>query len=115
MPKAERVNSDSIVNATGRRLIELCRSQYMLIMNGRFGKDFIVGNKICKNASTVDYIIITPNCIEYILDFEILDFDPLISDVHCPVYVDFKVLQSHKDQHVNLENKTTKTEIIMEF
>ena len=56
---AERVNSDSIVNNTGRRLIDLCRSLDMLIMNGRFGKDFNVGNKTCKNSSTVDYIIIT--------------------------------------------------------
>ena len=58
-------------------------------MNGRFGKDFNVGNKTCKNASTVDHIKITPSCIEYILDFEILDLDPLISDVLCPVYADF--------------------------
>ena len=91
-PVAERVNSDSIVNNTGRRLIKLCRSLDMLIMNGGFGKDVNVGNKTCKNSSTVDYIIIAPSCIESILDFEILDFNPLISDVHCPVYADFKIL-----------------------
>ena len=82
----------------------------MLIMNGRFGKDVNVGNKPCKNSSTVDYIIITPSCIESILHFEILDFDPLISDVHCPVYADFKILQSYKVENVNLGNKPTKTE-----
>ena len=101
-PVAERVNSDSIVNNTGRRLIELCRSLDMLIMNGKFGKDFNVGSKNCKNSGTVDYIIITSSCIESILDFEILDFDPLISDVHCRVYADFKILQSYKVQNVNL-------------
>ena len=82
----------------------------MLIMNGRFGKDFNVGDKTCKNSSTADYIIITPSYIESIFDFEILEFDPLISDVHCPVYADFKIRQSYKVQNVNLGNKPTKTE-----
>ena len=42
--------------------------------------------------------------------YQIPNFDPLISDVHCPVYADFKVLQSHKVQHVHLGNKTKQAE-----
>ena len=56
-PRHARVNSDKILNSAGRRLIELCRSLNLIIMNGRYGKDINIGKKTCKNASTVDYIL----------------------------------------------------------
>ena len=42
---AVRVNSDKQVNNMGRRLIEMCRSLNLIIMNGRFGKDNQIGKK----------------------------------------------------------------------
>ena len=46
----------------------------------------------CKNVSVVDYMIVSANIYAGIKSFEILDFDPLLSDVHKPllseVYVD---------------------------
>ena len=89
-PRQARVNSDKILNNAGRRLIELCRSLNLIIMNGRYGKDINIGKKTCKNASTVDYIIISHNFSEYVSDFEVLDFDPSLSDIHCAVYAAFK-------------------------
>ena len=80
-----RVNSDKHINNRGRRLIELCRSLNLIIMNGRYGKDSQVGKKTCKNSSTVDYVIISAHCIESVSDFAVMDFEPLFSDIHCPI------------------------------
>ena len=56
-----RVNSDKQVNNMGRKLIEMCRSLNLIIINGRFGKDRQIGKKTCKDSSTVDYIILSTN------------------------------------------------------
>ena len=42
-------------------MIEMCRSLNLIIMNGGFGKDKQIGEKICKDTSTVHYIIISTN------------------------------------------------------
>ena len=75
----------------GRRLIGMCRSLNLIIMNGRFGKDKQIGKKTCKDSSTVDYIIISTNLAEYVSDFDVLDFDPILSDIHCLVYAAFTI------------------------
>ena len=98
---AVRVNSDKQVNNMGRRLIEMCRSLNLIIMNGRFGKDKQIGKKTCKDSSTVDYIIISTNFAEYVSDFDVLDFDPILSDIHCPVYAAFTIKTINKQNAIN--------------
>ena len=53
-----RSNSDKIINQMGRRLIDMCRSLNLHMLNGRYGADNEIGKPTCKNSSTVDYIII---------------------------------------------------------
>ena len=39
----DRVNKDLIINSNGRKLIELCQVTGVSIVNGRIGKDSIIG------------------------------------------------------------------------
>ena len=62
-----------------------------MILNGRSGKDRGVGNFTCNNnngKSVVDYIIAGNSLIDKLLNFEIKQFDPSLSDVHCGLKVE---------------------------
>ena len=68
----------------------MTRSLNLHMLNGRYGADNEIGKPACKISSTVDYIIISEKICEIISDFDILEFDGTLSDIHCPVYVAFK-------------------------
>ena len=88
---SERTNKDSKVNTNGRALIDVCKTTDMMILNGRSGKDRGVGNFTCNNyngKSVVDYIIADNSLIDKLLNFEIKQFDPSLSDVHCGLKVE---------------------------
>ena len=36
----------------------------------------------CKESSLVDYLILAPEAFKIITEFEILDFNPMFSDIH---------------------------------
>ena len=55
-------------------LINLCTGQNSFIMNGGVGSDSNIGELTCRNSSTVDYLICTPNFIKCIDDLTIPDF-----------------------------------------
>ena len=80
-----RTNKDTTKNKNGRDLIELCKLQELCIINGRIGSDKNVGDFTCAGASTVDYMICSPDLLHNIEDFTINIFDPLQSDKHCPI------------------------------
>ena len=86
----KRYSKDLFCNNFGRRLISLCKNTDIHIINGRFGKDFCIGALTCKNSSLVDYIIASPPLFSLLADFEVLEFNEMLSDVHCPIYVSFK-------------------------
>ena len=46
------------------------------------GKDAQVGRPKYKNVSVVDYVICTPSLFLTIANFEVEDFNPMLSDVH---------------------------------
>ena len=60
----------------------LCQNLNLLVANGRLGKDKNVGALTCKVSSLVDYCILTPELFSYVANFEILPFDPMLSDCH---------------------------------
>ena len=68
----------------GKRLLNLCKSTQLFFVNGRVGADKGVGQTTCNN-SLIDYVIITPELFRAIVDFDILSYDPIFSDVHKPV------------------------------
>ena len=69
-------------NKFGRRLIELCQNCSLYIANSRIFKDKGIGKCTCKDATVVDYLIISSNVFPLLSEFEIIDFNPLTSDVH---------------------------------
>ena len=61
----------------GHRLITLCKSLNGHLTNGRVGVDRDRGATTCKNASIVDYILVSPQPFHDIREFEVLEFDEL--------------------------------------
>lgn len=87
-----RVSQDIVVNKYGKRIIDLCRSHGLCVLNGRAGQDFEQGGKVtCKGVSVIDLILVSVNMFNQVKDFCVRDFDPLLSDAHCAVEVCFKM------------------------
>ena len=91
-----RVSFDNIVNNYGTKLLTLCKSLYMFIVNGRMGNDAQVDRPTCKNVSVVDYFIRTPRLFSIIVNFAVEDFNPMLSDVHNAVRLTLR-RESHCD------------------
>ena len=53
-------------------------------MNGRLGRDQLVGNSTCRSASCIDYFISSVNMFPWVKDLFVDDFCMLLSDVHSP-------------------------------
>ena len=80
-----RKSLDSQSNTFGHRLIELCKNNNLVILNGRVGEDQNIGNFTTTRNSVVDYIIMSANSLRYLSDFKVHKFDPLLSGIHCPI------------------------------
>ena len=80
-----RSSQDRSVNRLGTRLIELCKSNELIILNGRIFSDRNIGKFTCKDLSVVDYVIISKHCINYFTDFKVNEFCPILSDVYCSI------------------------------
>ena len=97
----KRLSLDNIVNSHGRRLIDMCKSLGLYIMNGRCGLDRDVGKLTCKNSSVVDYAISTPDLFNDVIGFQIRDFEELLSDIHCPMELCFDFNSKSKMPLIN--------------
>ena len=74
----ERSNADNTVNTYGRQLLELCKNNNLLILNGRIGQDNIESKVTCKDRSAVDYFLSTVD------NFKIIN--NLITHEFCDLY-----------------------------
>ena len=72
-------------NNFGYRLIQLCKDHGLFIINGRCGVDQYSGDCTTTKNSTVDYVISDGQLLSYVHRFEILEFDPLFSDIHISI------------------------------
>ena len=103
----QRVNKDPKVNSMGRALIELRQIQNLNILNGRFGHDKGIGKLTCFNhnqgKSIIGYEVISPTLLKVVNDFEIGEFDALLSDTHCAISV---LLQGDTNKNVAKESKS---------
>ena len=72
------------VDKYGKKLLELCRRLELFFVNGRVGNDRDIGLTTCNN-SVIDYAIVSPNLFQSIVDFNVLIFDPILSDIHKPI------------------------------
>ena len=71
-------------NTFGSRLIELCKNN-LVILNGRAGEDKGIGKYTTTRHSVVDYMIMSSDMLRYLNNFRVHEFDPLLSDIHCPI------------------------------
>ena len=89
----KRANKDKTLNENGKDLINLCKRNNMIIMNGRTGSDRELGEVTfqSKNGkSTIDYCITSPDFIRHIQDFQVDILDQNLSDKHSPIIFDLK-------------------------
>ena len=87
-----RSSQDQKVNSYGRKLIELCKSLPLRILNGRKVGD-LLGNFTCHNSrgrSVVDYCAASPGLLKQIPFFSVGHILPVHSD-HCPIDITLKV------------------------
>ena len=91
-------------NTYGRKLIEFCKTNNLYIGNGRLGEDLYTGKKTCKNSTLVDYFILSSNIFELVDEFEVKDFDPMLSDVHCLIHISLFSRNTPKCENENVEN-----------
>ena len=69
----------------GKKLLEaLCKNSHICIFNGRV-EDHRFGKASTVYSTLVDYVIGSPLLFTKIKNFKVMDFDPLLSDVHCGI------------------------------
>ena len=62
----------------------------LYIANSRVGLDRGIGKRTCKNRSVIDYLISSSNLFPFIQEFDINDFNPILSDIHNSVHISLK-------------------------
>ena len=109
----DRFSQDaSNINNYGNRLLDMCKFSNLFIVNGRYGADAYIGKNTCVTGSVLDYLLISDSLFPKLKSFEILDFDPILSDVHCPlsfeIFVDETVCNVKENDTVNSQTQTIK-------
>ena len=86
----QRYSKDiSHINNYGYKLLEFCKSSDLYIVNGRISNDQYVGAARTSKNTLIDYAIVSPLLFKCISYFNIANFDPILSDIHCPVVINF--------------------------
>ena len=99
-------------NSYGYKLIDFCKNNNLIILNGRCRDDKYVGKTTCKDKSVIDYIIISTDSNLSIEDFEVYEFSPLLSDVHCPISITVSFKSELNNNIYSDENNTVDTNIL---
>ena len=70
-----RISQDKHTNNMGHSLLSFCSRHQLVIVNGRVGEDAGIGKVTCKNASVVDYAIISKDLYDKVDNFLVLEFN----------------------------------------
>ena len=73
----------------GHELLEFCKTCLLFIANGRLGTDRNIGQFTCKDASVVDYALVSYNMFDDVLDFNVFEYNEFLSDVHNAINIVF--------------------------
>ena len=96
-----RNSEDKTINARGKELLDICKLNDLLILNGRMTGD-IFGNYTSHNwngSSVVDYCIIPNEMYNSVTNFSVGNFIPWLSD-HCLISATFDFdINSLKTEH----------------
>lgn len=103
-----RFSMDSVVNSSGNKLLDICLSSNLKIINGRIGDDAGVGsftNMSIKGNSLIDYVLCSYDLFPFVTDFIVHDFHTC--STHAPIQVNFdmKCLPDTNDKNVNTYEK----------
>ena len=70
-------------------MVEICKNNQVFIFNGRLREDCGVGKSTTTYRTTIDYFLGSPSVMQLVETFKVLDFDPMLSDVHCGLHTKF--------------------------
>ena len=73
----------------------------MFIANGRVGADATQRKVTCKDVSLLDYVICSPTLLQHITEFNVNDYDPMLSDIHCAVIVSLTCQSNNNELYVD--------------
>ena len=82
-------------------LIQLCRAHNLYISNGHLGKDKFIWKNTCKNSTLIDYFILSSKVFQLVNEFEDMNFDPMLSNVHSPIHNSFCIKET---ENLNFSN-----------
>ena len=85
-----RYSRDKKTNTHGHRLIQICQSNNIFIVNGRIYNDKELGKFTFRDKSVIDYVLSTAEWFRYYSNFEIIETDSLHSDWHSVIVWEFK-------------------------
>ena len=113
----DRFSTDPYCNKNGRKLINMCQSVGLNIINGRFGRDKRIGEMTCHTAngsSVIDYTIMTPSLLPQIMDFAVDPFDKCLSDTHSLISLTLRNQDVHNSRQVDSPPTTKRANLMGE-
>ncbi|GFS04675.1 zinc-binding alcohol dehydrogenase domain-containing protein 2 [Elysia marginata] len=70
-------------NNYGHKLLDMCKTTELIILNGRCGEDKHLGATTCNSSSVIDYALVNYGCLDnFHMNFKVHEFSHLLSDVH---------------------------------
>ena len=88
--------------------MDICKTHNLYIANGRLGNEKLVGKFTCKDCGVVGYVIGTRHVFKITKHFQVFDYDPLYSDVHCDLYISIDINKQVDDNDylINIAHPT---------
>ena len=79
----------------------------LYIANSRVGLNRGIGKRTCKNRSVIDYFISSSGLFPFIQEFDINDFNPILSDIQNSIHISLKTcLQKQNTKHTTATQHT---------
>ena len=104
-----RVSQDNIVNKLGVKLIYMCKSNNLFILNSRCGEDREIGKLTFRDISIIDYAIASADSLGIVKHFKVEELDPLFSDGHSLLHLNIEVCDMHSKSRVDRTNTQKQT------
>ena len=104
-----RTSKDNYMNNMGHEMIQFLKTCQLAIVNGRIGRDKGEGKLTCKNASLVDYSVLSYyDMFNIVTDFYVNSYNELYSDCHCAIQITFQTVLNDAtvffDQSIELQD-----------
>ena len=116
-----RTNKNVHCNNYGQLLLSLCKTNNLLIVNGRFDNNSR-GDLTFRNISAIDYFLCDPDIFKHIDDFIVKVRNPILSDGHS-VLKELGTSRTHSAvirclticQHIPVVRKNHKNQLTQQF